>query len=62
MDNFNLSSKNYNKASNYDVPMLFFSVHYSLFTPSLGRAVEGAKWDSHRIHLGFTWEVKFIFS
>lgn len=27
MDNFNLSSKNYNKASNYDVPMLFFSIH-----------------------------------
>lgn len=29
MDNFNLSSKNYNKASNYDVPMLFslFTIH-----------------------------------
>lgn len=60
MDNFNLSSKNYNKASNYDVPMLFFSIHYSL--PHSGGLGRGTKWDSHRIHLGFTWEVKFIFS
>lgn len=50
MDNFNLSSKNYNKASNYDVPMLFFSIHYSLpHSEGLWRGRNG-------IHIGFTWD------
>lgn len=52
MDNFNLSSKNYNKASNYDVPMLFFSIHYSL--PHSGGLWRGR----NGIHIGFTWGSK----